>query len=144
MERYIMFFDWKNQYCEHDYITQNNLQIQHNPYQITNIFHRTRTKNFTVFVWKHKRPWIARAIVRKKNGGINPPEFRLYHKAIVLNSMVLAQKTEIQIKETRKKARYKTSHLLGTLSLTKEARIHKRKDSLFNRWCWGNRTVSYM
>ena len=28
---------------------QSNLQIQYNPYQITNgIFHRTKTKNFTV------------------------------------------------------------------------------------------------
>ena len=44
-----MFLDWKNQYCENDYTTQSNLQIQCNPYQITNgIFHRTRTKNFTI------------------------------------------------------------------------------------------------
>ena len=36
MERYTMFLDWKNQYCQNDYTTQGNLQIQHNPYQITN------------------------------------------------------------------------------------------------------------
>ena len=31
------------------YTTQSNLQIQCNPYQITNgIFHRTRTKHFTI------------------------------------------------------------------------------------------------
>ena len=38
MERYIMFLDWKNQYCENDYTTQSNLQIQCNPYQITDEF----------------------------------------------------------------------------------------------------------
>ena len=44
-----MFLDWKIQYCENDYTTQSNLQIQCNPYQITNgIFHRTRTRNFTI------------------------------------------------------------------------------------------------
>ena len=44
METYAMFVDWKNQYCQNDYGTQGNLQIQCNPYQITNgIFHRTRT-----------------------------------------------------------------------------------------------------
>ena len=45
--RYIpIFMDWNNQYCENYYATPNNLQIQCNPYQITNdIFHRTRTKN---------------------------------------------------------------------------------------------------
>ena len=45
MERYTMFVDWKNQYCQNDNTTQGNLQIQCNPYQITNgIFHKTRTK----------------------------------------------------------------------------------------------------
>ena len=39
----------KNQYCENDYTTNHNLQIQCDPYQITNdIFHRTRTKIFTI------------------------------------------------------------------------------------------------
>ena len=43
-----MFMDWKNQYCENDYTTQSNLQIQCNHYQATTgIFHRTGTKNFT-------------------------------------------------------------------------------------------------
>ena len=41
--------DWKNQYSENEYTTQNNLQIQCNPYQATNgIFHRARTNNFTI------------------------------------------------------------------------------------------------
>ena len=50
MERYSMFLDWKNQYCKNDYTTQSNVQIQCNPYQTTNgIFHRTTTKNFTIY-----------------------------------------------------------------------------------------------
>ena len=45
MERYTMFLDWKNQYCENDFTTQNNQQIQCNPYQTINyIFHRTKKK----------------------------------------------------------------------------------------------------
>ena len=36
MERYDMILDWKNQYYKNDYTIQHNLQIQCNPYQITN------------------------------------------------------------------------------------------------------------
>ena len=44
-----MFLGKKNQYCENDYTTKHNLQIQCDPYLITNgIFHRTRTKYFTI------------------------------------------------------------------------------------------------
>ena len=50
-----MFLGRKNQYCENDYTTKGNLQIQCNPYQITNgIFHRTRTKNFTIHMETQK------------------------------------------------------------------------------------------
>ena len=45
-----MFLDWKNQYCQNDYTTQGNPEIQCNPHQITSgTFHRIRTKkNFLI------------------------------------------------------------------------------------------------
>ena len=50
-----MYLGRKNQYCENDYTTRCNLQIQCNPYQITSdIFHRTRTKNFSVHMETQK------------------------------------------------------------------------------------------
>ena len=52
-----MFLGRMNQYCENDYITKFSLQIQCNPYQITNgIFQRTRTKNFTIHMEAQKTP----------------------------------------------------------------------------------------
>ena len=57
MEKYTVFMDWKNQYSENEYTTQSNLYVQCNPYQATNgIFHRTRTKNFTIHMETQKTP----------------------------------------------------------------------------------------
>ena len=60
MERYMMFLDWKNQYYENDYTNQSNLQIQCNPFQITNgifsFFYRTRTKNLKICMETQKTP----------------------------------------------------------------------------------------
>ena len=57
MKGYSTFLDRKNQYCENDYAIKCDLQIQYYPYQINNgIFHRTRTKNFTIHMETQKTP----------------------------------------------------------------------------------------
>ena len=70
MERHSMFLGRKTHYCENGYTTKCNLQIQCDPYKITNgIFYRTRTKNFTIHKETQKTPNIQSSLEKEDGAG---------------------------------------------------------------------------
>ena len=114
MERYSMFQSLKNQYCENDYTTKHNLQIQCDSYQITNgIFQRTRTKKFTIHMETQKIQNSLRSLEKEEWSWRNQPSWlriilqRYSHQ----DSMVLAQKHKYRPLEQDRQPRNKPMHL---------------------------------
>ena len=92
------------------------------------------------FVWRHKRPWIVKTVLRKKSktARIRIPDFSVYYKAKIIKTVCYWYKNRNRDWWKRIYTSTIKPTYVWSINLQQKRQDYTMSERQSNKWCWEN------